>query len=308
MDLAPSRVRVRQIPDWATTNWRHFSTMLQSTLGLAPSQPLPSMEAVDVAVDYLTACVQLTTATVVPKKRVCLYSRPWWHPGLTDLRRDMHHWHRLWLRSGRVFAWERYLLARRAFWTAIVAAKRDSWRRLCSETSRADLWFLYRKFSCTGDYSVVDTLELDGCVVSADTDKASALAPVFFPSLPPVSDRQQPEIDHSWSTHKPPGVPGSVEVSIAEVVSAVRQMRPKAAPGLDDIPVSILKENLYIIAPWLALIYTASLSLHYFPESWKTAKVIPLKKPGKSSYSTPRSYRPISLLSHLGKALERIVK
>ena len=84
-------------------------------------------------------------------------------------------------------------------------------------------------------------------------------------------------------------------------------MRPKAVPGLDNIPVSILKENLYIIAPWLALIYTASLSLHYFPEAWKTAKVIPLKKPGKSSYSTPRSYRPISLLSHLGKALERIV-
>ena len=154
---------------------------------------------------------------------------------------------------------------------------------------------------------MVDTLELDGRVVSADTDKASALAPVFFPSLPPVSDRRQTEIDHSWSIHRSPGVPGSVEVSIAEVVSAVRQMRPKAAPGLDDIPVSVLKENLFIIAPWLALIYTASLSLHYFPESWKTAKVIPLKKPGKSSYSTPRSYRPISLLSHLGKALERIV-
>ena len=307
VDLAPSRVRVRQIPDWAATDWRHFSAMLQSTLGLAPSQPLPSTEAVDVAVDYLTACVQLTTATVVPKKRVCSYSRPWWHPGLTDLRRDMHHWHRRWLRSGRVFARERYLLARRAFRTAIVTAKRDSWRRLCSETSRADLWSLYRKFSRKGDYSVVDTLELDGRVVSADTDKASALAPVFFPSLPPVSDRRQADIDHSWSTYRPPGVPGFVEVSIAEVVLAVRQMRPKAAPGLDDIPVSVLKENLYIIAPWLALIYTASLSLHYFPESWKTAKVIPLKKPGKSSYSTPRSYRPISLLSHLGKALERIV-
>ena len=154
---------------------------------------------------------------------------------------------------------------------------------------------------------MVDTLELDGRRASGDTDKALALAPIFFPSLPPVSDRWQTEIDHTWSTHRPPDVPGSVEVSIAEVVSAVRQMRPKAAPGLDDIPVSILKENLYIIAPWLALIYTASLSLHHFPESWKTAKVIPLKKPGKSSYSTPRSYQPISLLSHLGKALERIV-
>ena len=123
----------------------------------------------------------------------------------------MHHWHRRWLRSGRVFACERYLLARRAFRTAIVTAKRDSWRRLCLETSRADLWSLYRKFSRKGDYSVVDTLELDGPVVLADTDKASALAPVFFPPLPLVTDRRQTEIDHTWSTPRPLGVPGSVE-------------------------------------------------------------------------------------------------
>ena len=135
---------------------------------------------------------------------------------------------------------------------------------------------------------MVDTLELDGRVVSADTDKASALALVFFPSLPPVSDWRQTEIDHTWSTHRPPGVLDFVEVSIAEVVSAIRQMRPKAAPGLDNIPVSTLKENIYIIAPWLALIYMASLSLHYFLELWKTTKLIPLKKPGKSSYSTPQ--------------------
>ena len=149
---------------------------------------------------------------------------------------------------------------------------------------------------------MVDTLELDGRVVLADTDKASALAPVFFPSLPPVSDRQQTEIDYTWSTHRPPGVPGSMEVSIAEVVSAIRQMRPNVAPGLYDIPVSILKENLYIIAPWLALIYTASLSLSYFPESWKTAKVIPLKKPGKSSYSIPAVIDPSSCSPTLGKS------
>ena len=68
VDLAPSRVRVRQIPDWATTDWRQFSAILQTTLGLAPSQPLLSTEAVDVAVDYLIACIQLTTDTVVSQK------------------------------------------------------------------------------------------------------------------------------------------------------------------------------------------------------------------------------------------------
>lgn len=91
----------------------------------------------------------------------------------------------------------------------------------------------------------------------------------------------------------------SAEVSIVEVGSAIRHMRLKAALGLNDIPMSILKENLFIITPWLVLIYMASLSLHHFLESWKTVKVIPLKKPSKSSYSTPNSYQSISLISQL---------
>ena len=91
VDLVPSRVRVRQIPDWVAVDWHRFSVLLQASLGLAPSQPLQSTEAMDVVVDYLTACIQLTTASVVPTIRVCLYSRPWRHPSLTDLWRDMHH-------------------------------------------------------------------------------------------------------------------------------------------------------------------------------------------------------------------------
>lgn len=82
-------------------------------------------------------------------------------------------------------------------------------------------------------------------------------------------------------------------------------MGPKAAPRLNDILVFVLKENIFIIPPWLALIYAASLSLNYLPESW-IAKVIPLKKPSKLLYSSPHSYHPINLLSHLGKALAQL--
>ena len=77
---------------------------------------------------------------------------------------------------------------------------------------------------------MVDTLEIDGCVVLADAKKASTLAPVFFPPLAPMIDQQQIDIDFTWSTHRLLGVPKSVEASIAEVVSAIRQMWPQAAP------------------------------------------------------------------------------
>lgn len=116
------------------------------------------------------------------------------------------------------------------------------------------------------------------------------MALVFFPPLKLVIDGRTTNIDSTWSTHKPLDVPNSVELSIAEVVSVVYQMRPKTALGLDDIPVSILKENIFIIAPWLALIYIALLSLHHSLESWKIAKFILLKNPVKSLYFIPYSY------------------
>ena len=106
---------------------------------------------------------------------------------------------------------------------------------------------------------------------------------------------------------RPPSDRDFVEVSLEEVRDAMKAMPLASALGLDHIPVVVLCRNLSILAPWLRLIYSASLSLQYFPRTWRVAKVIVLRKPGKASYSTPHSYRPISLLSHLGKGLERIV-
>ncbi len=43
------------------------------------------------------------------------------------------------------------------------------------------------------------------------------------------------------------------------------------------------------------------------PDQWKTARIIPLRKPQKEDYSIPGAYRPISLLSTLGKMLEAVM-
>ncbi|KAI6824489.1 hypothetical protein KC343_g180 [Hortaea werneckii] len=43
------------------------------------------------------------------------------------------------------------------------------------------------------------------------------------------------------------------------------------------------------------------------PQQWKVAKIIPLKKPNKGDYTLAKAWRPISLLSTLGKLLEAVV-
>ena len=307
LDLEPHKFRVRRIPDWVRTDWRAFSRVLQGSLGLLPEGSLDSAEDIDCCVMHMTKSIQRTITLVTPTKRVCAFSRPWWHSGLTVLRGTMYHWRRRWVRTGRVYDRERFLEARRAFRGEVATAKRDSWHHLCTESTQADLWSLYRRLSQPRAHDDVDTLAIDSEVVSTDAGKAAALAPIFFPSLPPSTDSRQAAIDFAWGTHRPPGDRDSVEVSLGEVRDAVKAMPLTSTPGLDHIPVVVLRKNLFILAPWLRLIYSSSLSLQYFPRTWRVAKVIVLRKPGKATYSTPRSYRPISLLSHLGKGLERIV-
>lgn len=51
----------------------------------------------------------------------------------------------------------------------------------------------------------------------------------------------------------------------------------------------------------------ATLALDYFPSAYKTARVIVIPKIGEN-LTFPQSYRPISLLSVLGKAFERAIR
>jgi hypothetical protein len=43
------------------------------------------------------------------------------------------------------------------------------------------------------------------------------------------------------------------------------------------------------------------------PQQWKILKIIPLKKPNKDDYTQAKAWRPIWLLSTLGKLLEAVV-
>jgi hypothetical protein len=56
----------------------------------------------------------------------------------------------------------------------------------------------------------------------------------------------------------------------------------------------------------LTHLFNHLLGLGYFPSTWKKAKVMPIPKPHKPS-TDPNSYRPVSLLSTLGKLFERVI-
>jgi hypothetical protein len=78
-------------------------------------------------------------------------------------------------------------------------------------------------------------------------------------------------------------------------------------PGIDDIPTNILKLAWPLIEPTVLKLFQHCLSHGHHPTCFRTAILAIIPKPNKADRSSPRSYRPIALLSVLGKGLERLI-
>ena len=96
------------------------------------------------------------------------------------------------------------------------------------------------------------------------------------------------------------------EFSIHERNYTVRQLTNKKAPGKNGISNEMISQLRSVARQKLLDIHNQSWKTGTFPTSWKEAINIPIFKKGKDRHSEI-SYRPISLLSRLGKTMECMV-
>jgi hypothetical protein len=102
-------------------------------------------------------------------------------------------------------------------------------------------------------------------------------------------------------------VPMEVLLTPGEVETAITNTVPYKATGPNRILNTALQRALLVILPWLTLLFNNCLCLGYCLEHFCISTTVVLRKPGKPDYSDPKSYRPIALLSTIGKALESVV-
>ena len=90
-------------------------------------------------------------------------------------------------------------------------------------------------------------------------------------------------------------------------IKAVSQFKDCKAAGPDLIKPVVLKHLTRYVIDRLCCLYTACIVLGYTPEIWRKSKTIFIPKIGRKDYADPRSFRPISLMPFLFKALEILV-
>ena len=95
-------------------------------------------------------------------------------------------------------------------------------------------------------------------------------------------------------------------LTMKELNDALGRLKQKKAPGPDGITNEMLRHLGPEAKKTMLAIFNDSWKSGLVPAQWKEAHIIPILKKGKDK-SDPKSYRPISLLSCIGKLMERIV-
>ena len=99
----------------------------------------------------------------------------------------------------------------------------------------------------------------------------------------------------------------AADVSACEIRQALFTQVVKKAPGVDGISFRALRLLWRWAEDRVISLVRGCIRKGFHPCTWKTAKGILLRKQGKPTYIAAKAYRVISLLSCLGKVVEKVI-
>lgn len=196
----------------------------------------------------------------------------------------------------------------------LYASKWSSWLEQVSEDDPpyARLWKLSRQLRAKR--RPMPPIQTAAGYAVTDGEKAQALADSLELQFTPhplsaklkTSDYERTTAVTAREIRSASGTQTSVPLTCRQIQEIVDSLNSKKAPGLDGVTNAAIKKLPTEAIQALTAVTTAALRLCHFPECWKAAKIIGIPKPGKPPTNTT-SYRPISLLSCLGKVLESAI-
>ncbi|KAJ3453540.1 hypothetical protein MRS44_017787 [Fusarium solani] len=192
--------------------------------------------------------------------------------------------------------------AKRDFHRVVRRAKRLYWRNLIDSFSDSSSVFKAVRWLKSPGAFQPPPLQVGDVVYETQIDKANALRRAALERRTAEDDIQDPWIE----VHPPRSIPFPPEISLEEAQYATLHTG-NTSPGSDNITVKLLEAVWHIIGTHVRRLFQACLTIGHHPEPFREAEVVMIAKPGRRDLTKPRAWRPISLLSCLGKGLERLI-
>ncbi|RAL59181.1 hypothetical protein DID88_006737 [Monilinia fructigena] len=256
-------------------NLPRFASIIHSGITHLP-QPTDAAGPSDLndIAELLTTLFQNAIKAVGRQAQIRARSAPWWTPACANL-------HASYARASRRSEPDQET-KRREMLSTIRNAKRDYWRR------------------------VIDGVANDvtyGASIESTKEKAEALLEKVLHRYDSSDDL---DYDPLETGGRRPTLPWTTTISLEEVEKDVIGVS-STSPGSDRVTVRLLKACWQHIRVYIRNFFQKCLELSHFPSDWKLAEVVMIPKAGKKDKSSVRSWRPIALLSCIGKGLERLV-
>ena len=267
-------------------------TAIRITTGQGLTEATPEcLEEVATALSQL-----LQDAILASSKQTRRHCRqaPWW----TDCCDKAH---RIYLAAVRNGVDEEVNKARQVFRNTIRAKKRQYWRDFVGNITRPEQIFRVTRIGTGPGQLRPPPLEVDGTVYETQLDRAEALRKATLKRKTAEDDIRDPWAEDLAETIKVP-----ISITLNEATYAAIHVG-STSPGVDNITVDLLQLCWESIGPTVRWLYEGCLRHGHHPGVFKAAEVVMIPKPGKRDLSKPKSWRPISLLSVLGKGLERLI-
>ena len=230
----------------------------------------------------------------------------WWNSELTMLRKKTRHAFNKAKTDGQ---WEIYKETLTKYNKAIRRAKRNAWKTFCQEIESTTTCSRLNKVLSKDPINPIGTLQYpDGSYTKTGKETLDILLGAHFPGSTSIQSTMTAQEDkEAFSATRQSWKLAKEVVTYSRIQWAIRSFSPFKAAGVDNVIPALLQEGAEILTPHLLQLYRASIAYGYIPICWRKVKVVFIPKPGKSSYTQAKAYRPISLSSFMLKTLEKLV-
>ncbi|KAI7944162.1 hypothetical protein MJO28_011690 [Puccinia striiformis f. sp. tritici] len=227
--------------------------------------------------------------------------KPWWNKEiLSPIIKNRNQARKWMLIAHSVQACDCYQQWQKKFKEKVFELKRDHWRKFLAESKDHQIFKAYKFTKPSNNGSVAPLLNENDELTSNKEEQARLL----------FKGTSQVPINCDLDDIQPHSFPNSLsfpDISAIEVDNIISILPKKKACGHNDITNETLSWSKNILLKPLTHLFNACLRLGYFPKFWRHAITVIIRKADKESYAVPGAYRPIALLSCLGKMFESLL-
>ena len=264
---------------------------------------------VDETSTNITKCILNIADEVIPNRFIHIKrtDHPWITKEIKKLIRNKNRIHKKAKRINSFYQWEKFRKVRNRCNTAVNNAKTEYYKKLSNDIITEKLnsqnWYklIKRLFGNQQKDKSISLLKINDEIIDDHLEMANIFNTFFSEqsciddsnvTLPELEQVNEPVLEQLYFNEN------EVEdiLSILDISKAI---------GPDSINPRLLKEGCGILKSPLCRLFNMSIELGIFPNAWKLANVTPVFK--KDCPSNVSNYRPISLISVLGKVMERCV-